>query len=80
MKEAGLKDHGAANRFDREYVKTMVKDPQQDVAEFRRMHSGAVDPNLKAWVAKTPPTIENHPKTIEGHPGADGVVEEEARP
>ena len=39
MKEAGLKDYGAANRFD---------------------------PNLKARVDKTPPTIENHPKTIEG--------------
>jgi hypothetical protein len=52
MKEAGLKDHGAANRFD---------------------------PNLKARVDKTPPTIENHPKTIEGTPGADGVVEEVAR-
>ena len=33
--------------FDREYVKAMVKDHKQDVAEFRRMHSGAVDPNLK---------------------------------
>ncbi len=44
--------------FDREYVKTMVKDHKQDVAEFRRMHSGAVDPNLKAWVDKTLPTIE----------------------
>jgi putative membrane protein len=52
--------------FDREYVKAMVKDHQQDVAEFRRMHSGAVDPNLKAWVDKTLPTLEDHLKTIEG--------------
>ena len=52
--------------FDREYVKTMVKDHKQDVAEFRRMHSGAVDPNLKAWIDKTLPTLEDHLKTIEG--------------
>ena len=52
--------------FDREYVKEMVKDHKKDVAEFRRMHSGAVDPNLKAWVDKTLPTLEDHLKTIEG--------------
>jgi putative membrane protein len=52
--------------FDREYVDAMVKDHKQDVAEFRRMHSGAVDPNLKAWVDKTLPTLEDHLKTIEG--------------
>jgi len=52
--------------FDREYVKAMAKDRKQDVAEFRRMHSGAVDPNLKAWVDKTLPTLEDHLKTIEG--------------
>jgi putative membrane protein len=52
--------------FDREYVKAMVKDHKQDVAEFKRMHSGAVDPNLKAWVDKTLPTLEDHLKTIEG--------------
>jgi predicted outer membrane protein len=44
----------------------MVKDHKQDVAEFRRMHSGAVDPNLKAWVDKTLPTLEDHLETIEG--------------
>jgi len=52
--------------FDKEYMKAMVKDHKQDVAEFKRMHSGAVDPNLKAWVDKTLPTLEDHLKTIEG--------------
>jgi putative membrane protein len=52
--------------FDREYVKAMVKDHKQDVADFKRMHSGAVDPNLKAWIDKTLPTLEDHLKTIEG--------------
>jgi putative membrane protein len=52
--------------FDREYVKEMVKDHKKDVAEFRRMHSGAVDPNLKAWIDETLPTLEDHLKSIEG--------------
>jgi putative membrane protein len=52
--------------FDRAYVKEMVKDHKKDVAEFRRMHSGAVDPNLKAWIDKTLPTLEDHLKQIEG--------------
>ena len=52
--------------FDREYVKAMVKDHKEDVAEFRKMHSGAVDPNLKAWVDKTLPTLEDHLRTIQG--------------
>jgi putative membrane protein len=52
--------------FDREYVKEMVKDHKKDVAEFRRMHSGAVDPNLKAWIDKTLPTLEDHLRQIEG--------------
>src|SRR5262249_11164677 len=52
-KDAKLKDRlsklqGA--EFDRAYVKHMVQDHTQDVADFRKMHSGAVDPNLKAWV------------------------------
>ena len=68
-KDAKLKDRlsklqGA--EFDREYVKHMVQDHKADVAEFRKMHSGAVDPNLKAWVDKTLPTLEDHLKTIEG--------------
>jgi len=68
-KHAQLRDRLAklhGQEFDREYVKAMVKDHKQDVAEFRKMHSGAVDPNLKAWVGKTLPTVEDHWKTIEG--------------
>jgi putative membrane protein len=68
-KHASLRDRLAklqGSEFDRAYVKEMVKDHKADVAEFRKMHSGAVDPNLKAWVDKTLPTLEDHLKTIEG--------------
>jgi putative membrane protein len=68
-KHAKVRDRLAklqGSEFDREYVREMVKDHKADVAEFRKMHSGAVDPNLKAWVDKTLPTLEDHLKTIEG--------------
>jgi putative membrane protein len=53
---------GAA--FDREYVKMMVKDHEQDVAAFKRESQQAQDPDLKAWAAKTLPTLEDHLKSI----------------
>ena len=56
----------AGREFDREYVREMVKDHRADVAEFKRMSDKAADPDLKAWVAKTLPTLEEHLRMIEG--------------
>lgn len=56
------KASGAA--FDREYAKMMVKDHEQDVAGFKRESQQAPDPDLKAWAAKTLPTLEDHLKSI----------------
>jgi hypothetical protein len=36
------------------------------VAEFRHMQSTVSDPDVKAWIDKTLPTLEDHLKTIEG--------------
>jgi putative membrane protein len=44
----------------------MVKDHRNDVAQFRKMSREAKDPELKAWVTKLLPTLEDHLKTIEG--------------
>jgi putative membrane protein len=55
--------------FDREYANTMLKDHEKDVAEFRRMAQQARDPDLKAWVQKTLPTIEGHLQTIKAIQG-----------
>jgi putative membrane protein len=51
---------GAA--FDRAYMQDMVTDHQKDVAEFRRMSTRAADPDIKAFAAKTLPTLEKHLK------------------
>lgn len=50
--------------FDREYVQMMVKDHEQDVAAFKRESRQAQDPDLKAWAARTLPTLEDHLKSI----------------
>jgi putative membrane protein len=56
------KASGAA--FDREYVKMMVKDHEKDLAAFKREGQEAQDPDLKAWVTRTVPTLEDHLRSI----------------
>ena len=52
--------HGAS--FDRTYIRSMVSDHKQDVAEFRRESMSGKDPEVKAWAAKMLPTLEDHLK------------------
>lgn len=49
---------GAA--FDRAYMQEMVQDHEKDVREFRKQAQSAQDPDVKAWAAKTLPTLEEH--------------------
>jgi putative membrane protein len=51
---------GAA--FDKAYMSDMLKDHQHDVAAFKREAASGKDPDLKAWAAKTLPTLEDHLK------------------
>jgi putative membrane protein len=46
--------------FDRAYMKDMVEDHVKDVSEFREQSKEAHDANLKAWAAKTLPTLQEH--------------------
>jgi putative membrane protein len=48
--------------FDRAYMTLMVADHNKDVAEFQRASKTAKDPDLKAWITKTLPTLEEHQK------------------
>jgi len=52
---------GAA--FDKAYMTAMVADHNKDVAAFQRESKSAKDPELKAWVTKTLPTLEDHQKS-----------------
>ena len=48
--------------FDKAYMDAMVKDHEKDVAEFQKESTSAQDPDLKAWVSKTLPTLQDHLK------------------
>ena len=46
--------------FDRAYMRDMVADHRTDVNEFRHESQHGADPDVKAWAAKTLPTLEHH--------------------
>jgi len=49
---------GAA--FDRAYIQEMVSDHKKDVTDFQKESKSGGDPDVKAWAAKTLPTLEEH--------------------
>lgn len=52
--------------FDKEYVMMMVADHEKDVADFEKQSTGAEDADLKAFAAKTLPTLKSHLEIIKG--------------
>ena len=58
---------GAA--FDKEYVKMMVEDHEKDVADFQKQSTGASDAGVKAFAAKTLPTLKSHLEQIKAIEG-----------
>ena len=50
--------------FDRQYVDDMVADHETDVAEFEKQAMSAKDPDVKAFAAKTLPTLKRHLEMI----------------
>jgi putative membrane protein len=46
--------------FDREYMREMARDHDADVKEFQKEAKNAKDADLKAWVGKTLPVLEEH--------------------
>jgi len=48
--------------FDKAYISGMVDDHEKDVKEFEKASKDAKDPDLKAWAAKTLPTLQDHLK------------------
>src|SRR3954464_10731463 len=67
-KEKALRDRlvklsGAA--FDRAYMSAMLSDHKKDVGEFRTESTSSKDADVKAFAAKTLPTLEQHLKLAE---------------
>jgi putative membrane protein len=62
-----MKKQGAD--FDKDYMDLMVDDHQKDVDRFKKEAEKNEDPDLKAWAAKTLPTLLMHldsAKAIQG--------------
>ena len=57
---------GAA--FDKAYAKAMVRDHKKDVKEFERVSTNSMDSDVKAFAAKTLPTLREHLKMAEELP------------
>lgn len=58
-KPAEARDIGKAN-FDSQYLYTMGKDHERDIKAFETEASSGDDADLKAWAAKTLPTLRAH--------------------
>jgi putative membrane protein len=52
----------SGKEFDKEYINNMVDDHEKDVNEFEKASKEARDPDLRAWAAKTLPTLQDHLK------------------
>ncbi len=48
--------------FDRQFVQHMIQDHQRDIAQFEKESKDGQDPQLKAFAAKTLPTLREHLK------------------
>jgi putative membrane protein len=46
--------------FDEDYVEAMVDDHEDDVAAFEKQAQNSPDPDVKAFAAKTLPTLKKH--------------------
>ena len=67
----------SGSAFDRAYVTDMVADHRKDVADFKHQAMAAKDPDVKAFAAKTLPTLQEHLTMIEDlskHVGAAGAM------
>jgi putative membrane protein len=67
--DSGMKKTDAAKKkleaksgadFDKAYMKDMVEDHKNDVMEFEDASKHCEDEDVKAWAAKTLPTLQKH--------------------
>jgi putative membrane protein len=65
------------SEFDKAYMKMMVKDHQKVVKDFEKQSTKADDAQLRSWVAKTLPTLQDHlrvAENLEGRLGGKSVT------
>jgi putative membrane protein len=55
----------SAREFDAAYMRDMLKDHKEDVAEFQSTANKAKDPDVRAFASKTLPTLQDHLRMAE---------------
>lgn len=66
----------SGDRFDREYMKTMIDDHKDDVDKFKKQADKADDADVKQFAAKTLPTLEKHLEMAQSTGQQVGAVSE----
>ena len=55
----------SATDFDKEFKDMAVKDHKKDIKEFEKAEKKCEDADLKAWISKTLPTLQEHLRMAE---------------
>lgn len=63
----------SGDSFDKSYIKGMVSDHKEDIAEFSKEAQSGQDPQAKAFAAATLPTLKAHLTKIQSIAAAAGV-------
>jgi putative membrane protein len=66
----------SGSSFDKSYIKGMIKDHQEDIAEFKKEATSGRDPDARAFASATLPTLEAHLKKIQSIAADAGVTTE----
>jgi len=67
----------SGDRFDREYMKTMIDDHKDDVDKFKKEAEKANDTDVKSFASKTLPTLEQHLEMAQSTGQQVGAASEE---
>jgi putative membrane protein len=59
--------------FDKSYIKGMIKDHEEDIAEFKKEAASGQDRDARAFASATLPTLEAHLKKIQAIAANAGV-------
>lgn len=59
--------------FDRSYIKGMIQDHEEDIAQFKKEATSGQDPEARAFASATLPTLEAHLKKIQAIAANAGV-------
>ena len=55
----------SASDFDKEFKDMAIKDHKKDIKEFEKAEKKCEDPELKAWISKALPTLQEHLRMAE---------------